>query len=326
MKLTIFGEIIKAAAGFIYDFRRFLRHTSTISICTERQRDYRVVKVYHAIEKALSFRVRRQGAGCDSAKRLVSLLQPTDFASAVPFHRSVGIKVLYDWCDLEGASAPAEVVELLGKRPSPPAETPGGAELLTTAYLARGRLEDPEAFFCSRRTVRDFSPRPTKREVIERAIRIAMSSPSVCSRQAWHVYHSDDRKVIDQALTFQNGNRGFGHEVPCLLLVAVDLAAFHRGMERYQHWIDGGLFAMTLVWALHSLGLASCCLNWSQGPRGDLAFRRAFHIDDAHTIVTMIAVGYPNETIQVCASPRRPFAEIHSPLIPTSDKVGNHRK
>lgn len=47
------------------------------------------------------------------------------------------------------------------------------------------------------------------KELISRAVGLAMKSPSVCSRQAWHVYHIDDRALIDKALTFQNGNREF---------------------------------------------------------------------------------------------------------------------
>ena len=323
--MSILKEMAKGAAGFVYDFRRFLRHTSTLAIDSERQRNYRVAKVYHALEKSLSFRAGRPGAGRANADRLMNLLASTDFAAgSPPLERAVGLKVLHDWRDLQGNSAPASVVEFLAVRPEPRSDTPGGAETVRAADLARGRLEAPENFFLSRRSVRDFADRSVDPEMLEQAIRLAMGSPSVCARHAWRVYHSADRAVIDQALSFQNGNRGFGQEVPLLLLVAVDLAAFHEGMERYQHWIDGGMFAMSLVWALHALGLASCCLNWSQGPRADRAFREAFAVDEAHTLITMIAVGHPRETLKVCASPRPPVARIHSPLEAKSSAVGQY--
>ena len=49
-----------------------------------------------------------------------------------------------------------------------------------------------------------------------------------------------------------------------LLIIAMDLKAFVPAHERYQHWIDGGMFSMSIIYALHSLGLSSCCLNWSK--------------------------------------------------------------
>src|SRR3546814_8739546 len=84
--------------------------------------------------------------------------------------------------------------------------------------------------------------------------------------QASYVYCLQSREIIDRALSLQNGNRGFGHEIPCLLILCTDLSAFDTAGERYQHWIDGGMFSMSLVWALHALGYSSCCLNWSKTP------------------------------------------------------------
>src|SRR3546814_1994141 len=86
-------------------------------------------------------------------------------------------------------------------------------------------------------------------------MRISDWSSDVCS---------SDLEIIDRALSLQNGNRGFGHEIPCLLILCTDLSAFDTAGERYQHWIDGGMFSMSLVWALHALGYSSCCLNWSK--------------------------------------------------------------
>src|SRR3546814_11150576 len=80
--------------------------------------------------------------------------------------------------------------------------------------------------------------------VIEEAVELALHSPSVCDRQASYVYCLQSREIIDRALSLQNGNRGFGHEIPCLLILCTDLSAFDTAGERYQHWIDGGMFSM----------------------------------------------------------------------------------
>lgn len=316
-----FRSIINGIAGFIYDFTRFYRHTSSIDITTSAQRSYRVAKVYHSLEKSLSFRDRSPQSGWTAARQLVELLSSRPKGACIDFHERVAMKVLNDFLAASGSrSEDVATTHALIKELGPiDPITPGGILFRDLDQLSSGTLDDPEKFFLTRRSVRDFSERAVAEETIERAILLATSSPSVCNRQAWHVYVSDKRNIIDRALTFQNGNTGFGHQVRTLLVVCADLAAFHDGMERYQHWIDGGMFAMSIVLALHSLGVASCCLNWSRGPRQDVAFRKAFNVVSSHSVVMMIAVGYPNDVVKVCASPRRPLGDILSTLEPTEN-------
>src|SRR3546814_20513526 len=105
------------------------------------------------------------------------------------------------------------------------------------------------------------------------AVELALHSPSVCNRQASYVYCLQSREIIDRALSLQNGNRGFGHEIPCLLILCTDLSAFDTAGERYQHWIDGGMFSMSLVWALHALGYSSRSEERRVGKAGVSTFK-----------------------------------------------------
>ena len=181
----------------------------------------------------------------------------------------------------------------------------GGVVEKSIASLQSGKLHDPESFFLSRFSVRDFDRKKVSNEDIEKAIVLALNTPSVCNRQASFVYYLNTRAEIDKALSLQNGNRGFGHEVPCLLILCADLSAFDTAGERYQPWIDGGMFSMSIIWALHSLGLTSCCLNWSKGPIDDLKLRKLIDIKNEHTVLMMLAVGFPNKKLKVCYSARK---------------------
>ena len=143
---------------------------------------------------------------------------------------------------------------------------------------------------------------------------LAMKTPSVCNRQAWHVYHSDESDVIKEALSYQQGNKGFSENIPNLMVITTDLKAFMSGQEHYQHWIDGGLFSMSIVYALHSLGISSCCLNWSQSPKNDKKLRGSIKIKPNHTVMMMLAVGYPDDNNKVCVSARRPLNEVFTKL------------
>jgi nitroreductase len=71
---------------------------------------------------------------------------------------------------------------------------------------------------------------------------------------------------------------------------------------------------MSLIYAFHSIGVATCALNWSAKPKNDLELRKKLNIKDNHTIIMVLAVGYPDENNIVCASTRRPIEEVYQEL------------
>ncbi len=308
-------NILFVVAGFSYDFFRYFAYAGWRAGGAAK-RDYRAVKIYHRLEKSLSFRTRKLGSGAEAIFALSKLFNEKEFDSDKPgFQERVAVKVMNEFLQEMQSDDPRinESRGLCRALKNIEADA-GGVVMYTEQELLAGRLEDPERFFMSRYSVRDFQRKAVDRELIRRALQLAMKSPSVCSRQAWHVYHIEKREIIDNALKLQNGNRGFGHEVPCLLILAADLHAFDTASERYQHWIDGGMFSMSMVLALHSLGLGSCCLNWSKGPVDDMKLRKTLSIQGSHSILMMMAVGYANESLKVCCSVRRPDAEVYTLL------------
>lgn len=310
-------SLLRIAAGFLYDVRRYARFARRGAPETPAQRSFAITKVYHSLEKSLAFRDRRESSGWRDAARLISLFSASGHPARPETEQErVALKVLQDYAAVAPKDHPdyPALENFLGHYAAADFAPAGGAVESSAGALEQGTLPDSERFFRTRHSVRDFAPRPVAPELIGRAVALAATSPSVCNRQSWHVYRLTGRAAIDRALSFQNGNRGFGHEVPCLLIVAVDLQAFEDGYERYQPWIDGGIFAMSLVLGLHALGVSSCFLNWSKGPRGDMALRQAFPIAPEHSLVTMIAVGYPKDRLKLCASVRRPADELLTDL------------
>ncbi|MBS4753334.1 nitroreductase family protein [Nocardioides sp. zg-ZUI104] len=124
-------------------------------------------------------------------------------------------------------------------------------------------VNDPERFFGTRHSVRDYDDRPVQEDLLMRAVELAINTPSACNRQAWHVRFFRGNDVV-RVLRHQNGNSGFAENVPCVAVVTVDARLFAGAGERNQGWIEGGLFSMSLLyWALHSLGADGCMLNMS---------------------------------------------------------------
>ena len=80
--------------------------------------------------------------------------------------------------------------------------------------------------------------------------------------------------------------------------------------ERNQRWVDGGLFAMTLVWAFHALGLSTCMLNWALPNVSSNRLRELAGIPDGEDIVVLIAIGHAAEGARVARSEKRSVDDL----------------
>ena len=315
-----YGRIINAFQGFMYHFIRYCRFSGwEEDFSNQKIRGYYVLKVYHALEKSMSYSRRNVESGWANAEKLIELIKVADKSQNIGWQDLAGLDVLEKFIsrvDNDASPNKKPIIRELAKiKFKERAAEDNGVKIIKKIDIEEGGLIDPEKFFFSRFSLREFSEKTVDDVIVKRAIGLAMKSPSVCNRQAWHVYHTDDHDLIVKTLSHQDGNRGFGHKVPNLIIIAADLEAFIPGREHYQHWIDGGLFSMSLVYALHSLGIASCCLNWSQSPQNDLKLRGALNIRSCDKTVMMLAFGFPLEDNTVCVSRRRQIDEIYSKLV-----------
>ncbi|MNP41368.1 malonic semialdehyde reductase [compost metagenome] len=162
----------------------------------------------------------------------------------------------------------------------------------------------------NRFSIRVFNETPVSEELIKEAANIARKSPSVCNRQTTRIYSFSTPEQKKSLLALQNGNRGFGHLASHVIAITSDLQCFTGTGERHQAYVDGGLMAMSFVYALQSLGIGSCFLNWSVTADIDERFRRISGIPKSHVIVTLIAIGNIPEKLNIAESPRLPVNEI----------------
>lgn len=265
-----------------------------------RQIEAQLTKDYHRIEKGLSLRSPRPDFGTAVAARLrrdvARYRALPDHDPAVVDHVTSALAALDVW------HAEQRVVD------GP------------TRLLPAGRPLEPQqlqALFGTRSSVRDFADRPVPPEVLRCATELALRSPSVCNRQAWGLWSFTAPEAVQRVAALQNGSAGFRDAIPCLLVVTVDARLFAGSGERNQRWVDGGLFAMSLVWALHGQGVATCMLNWSVDTARTRQLRAVTGIPDHMDVVTMIAAGYPREGLRVARSPRRPVdAVLHADVLP----------
>lgn len=162
-----------------------------------------------------------------------------------------------------------------------------------------------------RRSVREYADEPVSRDAIMRAVALSQTTPSVCDRQPTRVHVYDDPTIVAHALEIQRGFNGY-RTPPALVLVSSDIRAFMTEGERHEAYVDGGMYAMNLLYALEIEGLAACPLNTMFTTSQDRRTRTLLRLPDNECFVMYIAVGRPLRTTPICRSRRRAADQIVS--------------
>lgn len=308
-------DTFRLTAQYIYDFWRYMFFSALIFRSGRRAKVYKLIKIYHSVEKGLSFTSREKGRGISNVRLLINQLAAVriNCSSQLSVHELASLSNLQNYLENSPTISEEDALRInrvLEKYPIN--KNSGGVRLIGSENFNKSKLSDPEAFFLSRYTIRDFSERSVDETDLIRALELAAKTPSSCNRQVWHTYIVKGEKKIKKALSYQNGNSGFGDRIPLLLVICSDLKAFEGASERHQPFVDGGMYACSLVMAFHSLGLGTCCLNWSQPISKDRRLRKELRINASHQVIMMMGVGYPTEAFKVCFSAKTPVEETIS--------------
>lgn len=302
---------------YLSDFFRYSINASVVFLSDSHYKlGFLIRKDNHRIEKGLALPQPRPWFGAPVLSRLLSNLQKylkTGKADQRLLDETAAVLDCYIGYFGRQNPPPSnikskldELARLLGNRNSFEA----GIVNIDKEKIDEAISIDYARFFNSRFSVRQFSGGVVAKEVIERSVQLATKTPSVCNRCAWKVYNVETPEMVRKVLACQNGNAGFGDRCGNVLVVAMDLRAFEGPGERYQPYVDGGLFAMSLALALHSNGVASCFLNWSAHVLQDNKLRSVLNMPAHEVVVTLLGVGlYPDE-FAVAISPRPSALEV----------------
>ena len=309
---------IRLVRNWVYDARRFSRYASPFRIFrTRTQRQAYITMLYHSLEKGLALPQPRPGFGSKKAEMLLEQLETylPEYGSDVLV--TAAIRSLESYI-IHGCTAGTDVESIrerlcaLKHRYGSILDAAAGGgvrDVSREEIWAAGKI-DLHGFFQYRFSVRQFAPGPVSDGLLRDAICMAQKAPSVCNRQSGRVYVFENDDLGKEVLGCQQGNLGFGHQANKILIVTSELGSFLSVGERNQSWIDGGLFAMALLFALHSLGLGACPLNWSVERETDERLREIAGIRHSENVIMMIAVGHLPERLTVAYSQRKPLDEI----------------
>ena len=297
---------------YAYDAAVYIRFNGSKVSMGSRQLEVKIIAHYHVLEKGMSHPTPKQCFSLPIVKSLIALVTEYDSLTSM---RSGQVQVAVS--ALRNYSYFASNATCLSDRLKQQIE----ALYLPTNFTAGSLFLSRDDFFRnsqstfsklskSRYTVRDFSSEDVDLDLLKTAIDISLKTPSVCNRQTCRVYILTSSKDIANHLSFQTGNRGFGDKINKLLIITSDLNLFQGDKERNQPFVDGGMFAMSLLYAIHSLKIAATPLNWSYDKNQDVGLHALGIIPEHEKVIMFIGVGYPPEFFRVAMSTRRGLEEV----------------
>jgi nitroreductase len=281
-----------------YDLRRFWE--SAQEGCSAENLERRkadCLRLIHSLEKAATLPHCRYPFGLKKVALLEAMVSALPEDPGTAFYRQY-------------VQSAVTAVRQSNRDSRPPAFLSGNFPSPGLPGSVFSSLAEAEFFFTSRHSCRNFAAGPIPTEILEEITRWAQAAPSVCNRQGGRVRYISQPALRDRVLALQNGNQGFGGQIPVVAVVSCDLRILIDNTERNQGWIDGALFAMTLVWCAHARGLGTCFLNWCRAPAQDRDLRRLLEIPPSESIITLLALGFPSTEARHAPSWRRPLAEV----------------
>ena len=166
-------------------------------------------------------------------------------------------------------------------------------------------------FTHTRHSIRKFSETAIPEELMRKVIDLANSAPSACNRQSVRIFHIANRAVSRQILDIQGGARG--HSQSELLLLASDLSLYRYLSELELPYLDGGIYLMNLLYALHYYQLASCPLVWDDYGENGKKLRDIIEIPQGYHVIAVVQCGfYPEDGGCYAVSNRRDIDSIYT--------------
>ena len=297
------GELLNK----IYDIQIFYRYSFYGSFSCRENCEAWLTKQYHIVEKGLAMPAPRKNFGVDKIRALVKVSEEymarygqTDLLQTI----SSAMRTYLAANDGLSNASPELHAQIERLVSNVSGNGKGGTKLVTPIVFP-----EFEEFARSRSSIRAFNDNEVDNDLVAKAVDTAKYAPSVCNRQGWRVHLYAGKEEVSNLLSFQDGNGGFGQTVNKLLIVTADSRCF-TNLESNQLFVDGGLFSMNLLLALHSMGVGSCCLNLCVPYTREKQIKHVGGIGEFERPIMMIGIGYYDANTRVASSWRKETYQI----------------
>ncbi len=303
---------VQLLRGYQRDWQRYARWSGSSRRDDQIVRIAKILRQYHIIEKGLTMPECRLGFGKDI---LLSLCGDClDFTSkyghgdAQVLH-AIGVVLEYrEFHALHAHRLDREVLAAIERLAAQaPAAQPTAQRDTSIEEYFRHAQGDFRAFSQSRSSIRSFTGENLPLQTVLEALELARNAPSACNRQSWRTHVYTERDQLYAILQVQGGNRGFGHRTSKLIVITGEVGVFDEPAERNQAYIDGGIYAMNVLYALHYFRVGACILNCSFTPEREEQVRALCGATPSEVFIAMIACGVPSAKFRIAASLRTPL-------------------
>ncbi len=301
---------ISLLQAYFYDFKLYFKHSGAVNHAdAERKLIAAIIMNYHVIEKGLTMPETRFGFGRDGLLLLISnclkYIREYDKNNAQLQH---AISVVNEYKELhiqQKFTLNQDLVERIDYLLTFKNNSECHYQMLqTNDGFFKHRESAFDQFSNSRVSLRNYSGKNISIQTIKNVLELTRNTPSACNRQCVHSYVYTNPEKISEILLLQGGNRGFGHLTNKLIVITAEVGKFFGVNERNEAYIDGGMFAMNLLYSLHFHGIGACILNCSHDPNKDKRIRKATDIKESEVFIAMISCGYAPDTFKLASSKR----------------------
>lgn len=266
-----------------------------------------IIKMYHTIEKGLSYENYRPGFGEEAIKQLITTLEEYSKKYSVEefcYRTALCVLKKYILKNKEHNYINPELEERIKSLAGEENDIGGTIDFIPFSEEDIAN-QNFEIFAKNRHSIRHFSEIPVEKDRIKKAVALAQYTPSACNRQGWRTHIVCDKTKIETILNNQNGNRGFGQEIDKLLAVSFKIECFSKSREHYQGFIDGGMYAMNLLHSLHFYNIGTVPLSASLTPVQEQNVKEVLGIGDNEKVVLFIGIGNYPEKCKTTRSERK---------------------
>lgn len=304
---------------FLSDEKLFWEGTHSPFVNSLSHYEARVTVLYHIIEKGLTMPQRRLGFGKEMISQLMSAIEQAKAHFKEPMmgvDHAIGVVKAYLELHQKSCVDTSHDKEFWGCIEQFVARFPD-VPVARQFHFSRDQFyidkESPFPLFVrSRHTIRHYSDEDVPLHLIRKAVSLAAMTPSACNRHHARVRCISNHGIAQKILTIQGGNRGFGHLANKVLIVTSDLSVEMSALDRYDPYVNGGMFLMSLCYSLHYYGIAHCILSCSIDRQKIAKIKELGCIPHSETLVAMLSCGFPPPEFDVAASPCKPVDDIFS--------------
>jgi nitroreductase len=310
---------VNVITNMLFDTYFYCKHSNVFSVNTLNKLEAKIILDYHSIEKGLLFFQTKYGFGEDKIKRLNKLLNHEKvIQNSQKSQINVAYSVMCEYYELHKdnnfdiSSFFSEQNYLVYKERLNNSYNPefsGFYEYSKEKFFDHGQSAF-DKFSESRKSVRNFTGSYIEDHIIEKAVSLSKNAPSVCNRQPSKVYYLKNKSKIDKVLDIQAGLNGFSENINQLLIVTTDVNYYYSVGERYQFYIDGGVYLMNLLYSLHFYNIAACPANWAKEKDDEKKIKQIIPIKGSEKVICLIAIGEAEPNFRTTLSKRRDVKEL----------------